>query len=64
MWVHARRWRVGNPAVSAGGRLGAIVGVPVSDPIPSSVRPLLFLSTNTFRVAVVLILSTQTFGVL
>ena len=23
MWVHARRWRVGEPAGSAGGRLGA-----------------------------------------
>ena len=23
MWVHARRWRVGDPAGSAGGRLGA-----------------------------------------
>ena len=31
MWEHARRWRVGNPAGSAGGRLG-VRGWPVRTP--------------------------------
>ena len=35
MWVHARRWRVGDPAGSAGGRLG----VHASPVCPSSYTP-------------------------
>ena len=78
VWEHARRWRVGNPAGSAGGRLR----VRDWDSIPDRVRPVRILSTQTaktltdmlafcefsfgpdtqtFRVAGVWILPTQTF---
>ena len=56
MWEHARPWKVGNPAGSAGRRLG-VRDKPVYN--PALVRPVRILSAQTFRVAGVWILSTQ-----
>ena len=58
MWMHARR-RVGDPAGSAGHRLGAHCR---RSGAPSLVRPVRMLSTKTWRVAGVFYLSCTNFA--
>ena len=48
MWEHARRWRVGNLARSAGGRLESEVAALIPGSVPAPILPVRILCTEPF----------------